>query len=209
MSDNESKKGDRKIYVSSALRARAVPETIQIGAASTGTPQILMSFEVCPGQKARLDGTDGEREDVPEGWKMSWISFLSENTRERTVEALQNAGWTGSSFRGLVEALARNDSQGIGSCEVSLSVGARVSQDGAGRFQEVKFVNSLGGGGLRIPKERVYDAKALADLDAQCFGGGKPAARTAGNGVGSGGSRTGNAGARALVAPADDADIPF
>jgi hypothetical protein len=107
---------------------RGRPVAAALGLAGTGTEQIAVTFEFVD----------------PPGERLTWYGFFTENTEERTVEALRHCGWHGDDLSVFVQGqpLPEGFDQ-----EVELVVKQEQYQ---GKTQtRIAFVNSGGGMALK------------------------------------------------------------
>jgi hypothetical protein len=104
-------------------RARAIGA--RFSAASTGTEQIAVDFELLEGEP-------------PEG-RITWWGFFTPRAQAQTLEALRNAGC-------VFPADDVTDLTGLGETEVELVVIAEETDSGAQR-PRVRWVNRLAGAG--------------------------------------------------------------
>lgn len=83
-----------------------------------------------------------------------WDGWFTEKTIERTMDSLENTGWDGASLA---------DPVGIGSKECMIDV---EHEEHEGRtYAKVKWVNRIGGGGLK--EENKLTARERAGLDQE------------------------------------------
>src|SRR6478609_8650524 len=101
---------------------QAVAKEFVFGRASTGSEQIVVSFEIANGDQV--------------GQRIAWRGYFTEKTEERTLESLEYAGWDGVSLGKL---------SGLGSKPCVIVVEHEEGQDGK-TYAKVQWVNSLGGG---------------------------------------------------------------
>lgn len=111
-----------------------------------GTPQVFVTFSIA---------VDGELETL------SWIGYLTDKTKERTIKTLYSLGFDGN-FEGLVGG---RDSGCLESGkEMSLSI-VNEPYNGEDKFK-IAWVNLPGEGGGMKRLEKSEAAKILDDLKA-------------------------------------------
>jgi hypothetical protein len=124
--------------------ARATETPIAFGTSENGNTQIAVEFTVIDGDFA--------------GEAITWIGHFTDKTAERTVEALQIAGWSGDDLSELADVPANQALQ----AEVSLTVEGEADLDGHMR-PKVRWVNRPGGGRFKFKQELTgNDLKAFA-----------------------------------------------
>jgi hypothetical protein len=98
----------------------AKAETLALGFASTGTPQIGISFAVAVG---------GEVEYV------TWYGYFTDAAADRTIKALRDMGWTGNDLDQLKEDCS----------DLPNAVQLDIQPDDKG-YMKVAWINKPGGG---------------------------------------------------------------
>lgn len=111
----------------------AVARAWEFGEASTGKAQVGVEFEILEGEDA--------------GEFITWYGFFTDDTEQRTLEALRYAGWQGDDLL---------DLKGMGTRRVVLIVEEESYQGKT--HSRVRWVNRFGGNGVRM-------AKAMAEQD--------------------------------------------
>lgn len=110
-------------------KARAVGEVVLGNSAKKGTPFIECYFEIAEGEN--------------KGGKVRWTSYFSEKTAERTIEALQIAGWEGEELSdfsdGGLHGLDKNEVEIVVELEEYEVEGEKRTSP------RVQWVNKLGG----------------------------------------------------------------
>lgn len=152
-----------------AGKYRAVPVQAALGMTGTGKEQIAVLFELLQ----------------PAGERITWYGFFTDETYERTIEALRSCGWTGDN---LSDFLFGKDLPNGFDREVQLVIEHETREDGT-VYPRVRWVNS--GSGLAM--KSMLDAQSAAAFSAKMKG--KIAMM--------GGAKN------ATSKPAKDEDIPF
>lgn len=110
-------------------KARATGEVVLGNSAKKGTPFIECYFEI-------LDGDN-------KGGKVRWTSYFSDKTAERTIEAMQIAGWDGEDLSefgdGGLHGLDKNEVEIVVELEEYEVEGEKRTSP------RVQWVNKLGG----------------------------------------------------------------
>lgn len=160
----------------------------QWGRASTGTQQVLITFEI----------TD---EGDWKGVRLPWFGYFTDASWERTVESLTHCGFQGDDLSAL-------NSQQLDQ-PVSVKIEHEQSQSDGRLYARVGFVNARGGGGVKLKNPmsandvRGFAASMKGKIAALRAGGGQ---RSTNSGGGYGGS--GYGGGNQPPPPTDD-DLPF
>lgn len=125
------------------------------------TPQIGVIFTI----------TEGEHQ----GERVSWMGYFTDNTQERTIEALQICGWDGDDLSDFAPPTPDTmpGLHGLDRHEVELVlIGEEyggTNPDYAGTvFTRVRWVNRLGGGRLSV--ENAMDRASASDFAAKMKG---------------------------------------
>ncbi len=118
-------------------KARALPNTIEFGVATTLTEQVKVSFT--------LSET---------GQTVTWVgNFANEQAEDITLKAFIAMGWTGDSL---------TDPTGIGDVECELAIEHEPDRETGEPRMRVKWVNTLGGGGFKF--KQAMDQGAVESL---------------------------------------------
>jgi hypothetical protein len=114
---------------------------VQFGESSAGNPQVIVNFEILDGEYA--------------GRRKTWFGVFTENTTQRTIEALRYCGFKGDD---LAAAMSQQLDQ-----EVQIVIGHEEYQ---GKVSDrIKWVNRGGGGVFKL--EKPMDRTGLAQFAAQ------------------------------------------
>jgi hypothetical protein len=150
---------------------RGIPVRAALGVAGTGTEQIAVQFELVE----------------PQGQRITWFGFFTENATERTVESLRHCGWRGDDLSVFVEGapLPEGFDQ-----EVELVVehntyngktSARVAfvNSGGGLAMKNALTQDQAGAFARRMKSKIAAFDRAAGRAAPANGQARPAARPA------------------------------
>jgi hypothetical protein len=118
-----------KMITEGKYKARASGEVVLGTSAKKGTPFVELYFEI----------TDGENK----GGKVRWTAYFAEKSAERTIEALQIAGWEGEDLSDFSDG----GLHGLDKNEVEIAVELEEYEyEGEKRTSpRVQWVNRLGG----------------------------------------------------------------
>lgn len=81
---------------------------------------------------------------LDDGQTITWYSYFTEKTVERTLESLEHMGWDGRSI---------TDPKGLDLNEVSLVVEMEKSETDDKMYPRVRWVNRIGGAGISMKEE--------------------------------------------------------
>lgn len=100
----------------------------QFGAASTGTKQVLVNFQIAKGNY--------------EGVSLAWRGYFTEKTAERTIKSLRCCGFKGDDLSTLPTQVLNQ--------EVEIVVDHEVSTQNGNTYPKIQWVNPVGGMGMKV-----------------------------------------------------------